>query len=76
MSTKTKPIKVVVTVYGCGVVTGLVLSIIGIIFKLHALIEIGLGFFIFGVLVGSIPLLGYCAYLVWKKMQLIFRQKQ
>lgn len=75
MSMKVKPIKIVVTAYGGGVFIGLALSIAGIVLKLHALLKIGLIFFLAGIVIGSIPLIGFCSNYFWKKMQFLFKQK-
>lgn len=72
MSMKIKPIKIVVVVYGSGIVVGLVLCIAGIILKLNTLIKIGLVLFLVGLVIGSIPLIGSCTNLLWKKL---FKQK-
>jgi len=75
MSMKIKPIKIIVVVYGSGVFIGLALAIAGIILKFHALMISGFVFFFAGCAIGSIPLVGSCLYLLWKKMRFVFKQK-
>ncbi len=73
---KIKPIKAVVAVYGSGMLIGLALGITGIALKDHALQRAGLIFLLWGLVIGSIPLVATCCYLLWKRMRPIRSSSQ
>jgi hypothetical protein len=66
---KTKPSKLLLWVYGTGVIVGCFLAVSGALSNSRTLLKIGLADFGITIAIGLLPLVGFLCFSLWEKMR-------